>query len=173
MRFRFLLPVLFLGTLCCAQDETITTLETGGKITDGDKNLEGVAVYALIDNVRVDSMVTKANGKFGLMLALQKEHMLEFRKDGYVSKRVLIDLRMKVRPNAEVVLAPIDMDISLLDEAHYEGADTDVLDFPSAIVRWDKGLNGFAMDHEYTMGMARANGSVLLMAARTGTGKNK
>lgn len=172
MRLLFL-PLLFATTLACAQEETITSLETGGKITDGEKNLDGVTVYALIDNVRVDSMTTKANGKFGLMLALQKEHMLEFRKAGYVSKRVLIDLRMKVRPTAEVVLAPIDMDISLLDEAHYEGADTDVLDFPSAIVRWDKGLNGFAMDHEYTMGMARANGSVLLMAARTGTGKKK
>lgn len=173
MRLPLLIAALLASIYCSAQDETITTLETGGKITNGEKNLEGVAVYALIDNVRVDSMVTKANGKFGLMLALQKEHMLEFRKPGYVSKRVLIDLRMKVRPNAEVVLAPIDMDISLLDEAFYKGADTDVLDFPSAIVRWDKGLNGFAMDHEYTMGMARANGSVLLMAARTGTGKNK
>lgn len=173
MRLRFLLSLLFLGSVCFAQDETITNLETGGKITDGEKNLEGVTVYALLDNIRVDSMVTKANGKFGLLLALQKEHMLEFRKEGFVSKRVLVDLRMKVRPNAEVVLAPIDMDISLLDEAYYEGADTDVLDFPSAIVRWDKGLTGFAMDHEYTMGMARANGSVLLMAARTGTGKRK
>lgn len=156
-----------------AQDQEETALEVAGRITDGEKNLEGVHVYAMIENMRMDSLKTTANGKFAMLLDLQKEHMLEFKKDGYVVKRMLIDLRVKAKPGQELIVAPIDMDISLLSEEYYEGADTDVLDFPSAIVRWNKTTSGFAMDHEYTMGMARANGSVLLMAARTGTGKKK
>ncbi|MEO8069026.1 MAG: hypothetical protein ABI599_15120 [Flavobacteriales bacterium] len=173
------LPILFLllssaSIPVLAQDEeAVTALEVAGRITDGEKNLEGVLVYAMIDNVRVDSLKTTGNGKFGMLLDLQKEHMLEFKKEGYVVKRMLIDLRVKARPGQELVVAPIDMDVTLLDEQYYEGADTDVLDFPSAIVRWNKTQGAFAMDYDYTMGMARANGSVLLMAARTGTGKKK
>lgn len=156
-----------------AQDDELTALEVAGRITDGEKNLEGVQVFALQENVRVDSLKTTGNGKFAMVLDLQKEHMIEFTKEGYVVKRMLIDLRVKAKPGQELIVAPIDMDVTLLSEEFYEGADTDVLDFPSAIVRWNKTTGGFAMDHEYTMGMARANGSVLLMAARTGTGKKK
>jgi len=176
MRFSTLASLVL---LCCSaatawgQDDDLTALEVAGRITDGEKNLEGVQVYSLIGNVRMDSMKTMGNGKFAMLLGLQKEHMLEFTKDGYVVKRMLIDLRVKAKPGQELIVAPIDMDVTLLAEEFYEGADTDVLDFPSAIVRWDKTAGGFAMDHEYTMGMARANGSVLLMAARTGTGKKK
>lgn len=176
MRPTLLFPLLLLScsaTSVLAQDEAVTALEVAGRITDGEKNLEGVQVYAMIENVRMDSLKTTGNGKFAMQLALQKEHMLEFKKDGYVVKRMLIDLLVKAKPGQELILAPIDMDVTLLDEDYYEGADTDVLDFPSAIVRWDKTKGGFAMDYEYTMGMARANGSVLLMAARTGTGKKK
>ena len=55
----------------------------------------------------------------------------------------------------------------MLTVQYSPGPDTEVLDFPVAIVKYDKSLDAFIQDQEYTMGMQRANGALLLMAART------
>ena len=80
-------------------------------------------------------------------------------------KRIVIDTRADVEPE-HLIYVPLVMDISMLAEEKYQGVDTDVLDFPFAIVRYNKSIDAFVQDQEYTMGMQRANGALLLMAAR-------
>ena len=70
------------------------------------------------------------------------------------------------KEGVEVMIAPIGMDISLLEKAKYTGANTDDLDFPFAIVRWNKAQGAFVQDQEYTLDMQRTNGAILLMAGR-------
>jgi hypothetical protein len=80
---------------------------------------------------------------------------IEFHKEGFVAKRMVFDTHLpKAKADAEFVIEPITMEVGMLERARYEGANTDDLDFPFAIVKWDRTLGTFAQDQEYTMGHA-------------------
>lgn len=139
-------------------------LPVHGRITDGDKKLDGCEVIIFEGNEQVSSQTTDRSGRFGVGLELEKEYALEFRREGFVPKRIVIDTRAKLEDG--LIFSPLVMDVSMLLASKYEGADTDVLDFPFAIVRYDKKANAFIQDPTYTAGMIRANGALLLMAGR-------
>ncbi len=147
-----------------ANDERI--LEIEGRITDGEKKLAGCEVVVYEGNEVVGRQVTDKNGRFGLGLGLNKEFALVFQKEGFLPKRVLVDTRAKV-PAEMIGIPPLEMAMSMLPASKYEGGDTDVLDFPFAIVRWNKQAMAFVQDQQYTAGMMRANGAALLQAGRT------
>jgi hypothetical protein len=150
-----------------AQSPEETPLEVYGRITDGENKLAGCEILVYNGNDRVGAITTDKGGKFDLRLALEGSYGLEFRKEGFAPKRIVIDTHMpKIREGVEVMIAPIGMDISLLEKAKYTGANTDDLDFPFAIVRWNKGQGAFVQDQEYTLDMQRTNGAILLMAGR-------
>ncbi|MCB0793337.1 MAG: hypothetical protein KDB88_01250 [Flavobacteriales bacterium] len=136
-----------------------------GKVTDGEAKLPDCTIIAFKDNVAMDTLVTGKNGKFDLALELQHTYGIEFRAEGYVPKRILVETAFP-HEEEDIFFEPLVMDISLLLKEKYEGVDADVLDFPFAIVRFDKGQQAFVQDRDYTMGMQRANGALLLMAAR-------
>lgn len=149
-----------------AQGTDTRVLEVTGRITDGDKKLPGCEVAVYGGNELVATRQTDKSGWFGLALELQKEYALVFQKEGFLPKRVLVDTRAKVPAEMEH-LVPLEMEMSLLPASKYEGADTDALDFPFAIVKWNRQLLSFVQDQQYTVGMMRANGAALLQAGRS------
>lgn len=163
------LIVLFTSLACSsasAQQTDSRILEVTGRITDGDKKLPGCEVLVYDGNEVVGTQVTDKNGRFGLGLGLQKEFAIVFQKEGFLPKRMLVDTRGKVPAELEN-LVPIDMEMSMLPAEKYEGADTDVLDFPFAMVKWNRQLLAFVQDQQYTADMMRANGAALLQAGRS------
>lgn len=163
------LIVLFTALACSsasAQQTDSRILEVTGRITDGDKKLPGCEVLVYDGNEVVGTQVTDKNGRFGLGLGLQKEFAIVFQKEGFLPKRMLVDTRGKVPAELEN-LVPIDMEMSMLPAEKYEGADTDVLDFPFAMVKWNRQLLAFVQDQQYTADMMRANGAALLQAGRS------
>jgi hypothetical protein len=148
-----------------AQEETLV-LPIEGRITDGDKKLEGCEVLTYEGNELVGRQVTDKSGRFGMGLGLGKEFAIEFRKEGFLPKRILVDTRAEL-PKELVEIAPLDMEMSMLPASKYEGADTDALDFPFAIVKYDKRVKAFTQDHQYTTDMMRTNGALLLMSVRS------
>lgn len=148
----------------CAQTDA-RVLEITGRITDGEKKLAGCEVVVYDGNDVVGTQLTDKNGRFGLGLGLQKEFAILFQKEGFLPKRVLVDTRGRIPVELEH-LVPIDMEMSLLPMSKYDGADTDALDFPFAIVRWNRSLLAFVQDQQYTAGMMRANGAALLQSGR-------
>lgn len=157
--------VLAFGLPTLAQQDESRILEITGRITDGQKKLEGCTVTVYEGNDVVGTQKTDKNGRFGLGLGLQKEFAIVFEKEGFLPKRMLVDTRAKI-PVEVLAIAPIDLEMSMLVATKYEGADTDVLDFPFAIVKWDRRLLAFAQDYQYTADMMRANGAALLQAGR-------
>ncbi|MBV6404537.1 MAG: carboxypeptidase regulatory-like domain-containing protein [Flavobacteriales bacterium] len=136
-----------------------------GRVTDGEKKLEGCEVITYRDNERVGTFTTDKSGKFALGLALGRNFSIEFRKAGFVPKRVQIDTHFP-EPTEGVVFEPLVMDIGMLAGSKYNGVSTDELDFPFALIRYDARAGMFAQDPEWTMGMQRTNGALLLMAGR-------
>jgi hypothetical protein len=162
-----LTALLLLASLpAVAQEPEALTLEIIGRITDGDKKLEGVEVVVYEGNEVVGRQVTDKSGRFGLGLGLQKEFAIVFEKEGFLPKRMLVDTRAKI-PAEVVDIAPISMEMSMLVADKYEGADTDVLDFPFAIVKWNRQAMAYVQDYQYTADMMRANGAALLQAGRS------
>ncbi|MBK9274901.1 MAG: carboxypeptidase regulatory-like domain-containing protein [Flavobacteriales bacterium] len=136
-----------------------------GRITDGDSKLEGCEVITYRENEQVGSITTDRSGRFALGLALNRSFSIEFRKAGFVPKRVQIDTHFPKAAD-DLVFEPLVMDIGMLAEAKYNGVSTDELDFPFARIRYDEKAGMFAQDPEWTMGMQRTNGALLLMAGR-------
>lgn len=165
---RLALPfVLFLISISAfAQEREALVLQITGRISDGEKKLPGCEVIVYQGNDIVGQQVTDKSGRFGLGLGLQREYAIVFQKEGFLPKRMLVDTRGKIAPGT-TSLAPIDMEMSMLMASKYEGSDTDVLDFPFAIVQWNRQLGAFAQDQQYTAGMMRANGAALLQAGRS------
>lgn len=146
-------------------------LPVSGRITDGENKLEGCWIVTYDGNDVIAEFATDKSGKFAMNLGLNKQYGLEFHKEGFVPKRIVIDTRADV-PAEHLMYVPLVMDISMLEEEKYHGVDTDVLDFPFAIVKYSRVVDAFVQDQEYTMGMQRTNGSLLLMAARAEKHKN-
>lgn len=142
-------------------------LEITGRITDGEKKLQGCEVVVYEGNDVVGKQMTDKAGKFGMGLDLGKEFAVVFSKEGFLPKRILVDTRANL-PKEVLGIPPLQMEMSMLPASKYEGADTDVLDFPFAIVRFDKRTMSFAQDQQYTVDMMRTNGALLLMAGRAG-----
>jgi len=158
--------VLLASNAIAQKDGEPMVLEIVGRITDGEKKLAGCQVTVYDGNDVVGEQVTDKSGRFGIGLGLQKEFAIVFQREGFLPKRMLVDTRAKI-PVEVVAIAPLDMEMSMLVADKYEGADTDVLDFPFAIVKWNRQVGAFIQDQEYTVDMMRANGAALLQAGRS------
>lgn len=161
-----LVLALFLhGALVQAQEPL--GLLINGRVSYGDAKLQGCEVITYKGNEIVSRQVTERNGRFGMIIGLGEEFAIEFRKEGFLPKRVIVDTRAEL-PKDVVEIAPVEMAMSMLPAEKYEGADTDELDFPFAIVRYDRGVGAFVQDNQYTADMMRTNGALLLMSGRSG-----
>ncbi len=164
------LPMAFMCAVCHGQDYAAQPIPllVDGQITDGEKKLVGAEVVVFKGNELMVTVKTNKGGRFGVKLDTGQDYAMEFRHDGFVAKRIAIDTRMpKPKPGQEFELVPLDITISLLEKERYDGAPTDDLDFPFALIKFNKKTLAFEQDAEYTMGMQRTNGALLLMAARS------
>lgn len=167
----YLLPVaafLLLNSALNAQSTApVHTIPVHGRVTSGDAKLPGCMILVYKGNEVVAEQLTGKSGKFALGIPVGDQYALEFKIDGYVPKRIIVDTRADV-PAEELVFVPLDMVVGMMAASKYEGADTDVLDMPFAIVRFNPKTKAFEDDLEYTRSMMRTNGSLLLMAGRAG-----
>jgi len=149
-----------------AQPEALV-LPINGRVSNGDHKLEGCSVLTYKGNDLIGNQVTDRSGRFGMVLGLGEEFAIEFRKEGFLPKRILVDTKGEL-PKDLLEIAPIEMAMNMLPSSKYEGADTDELDFPFAIVKYDRGAKAFIQDQQYTADMMRTNGALLLMSGRAG-----
>ncbi len=165
-----LLPVVYLFLLClpafhASAQEDAVVVPISGRITAGDERLEGCEVVIFRHNELVEQFSTGKSGKYSVSLPLNALFSLEFRRTGYVPKRVQIDTHF---PGAteDVYFEPLLIDIGLLPESKYKGVSTDELDYPFAFIRYNEREEAFMDDQEWSVDMQRTNGALLLMASR-------
>ncbi|HQV75148.1 MAG: hypothetical protein KBA60_08230 [Flavobacteriales bacterium] len=169
--FLLLVLVLLLGNSHAQDSSEPLTLPIAGKVADSDDHkLQGCEVLIFKGNDLVGQQLTERNGRFTLELGLGEEFSMEFRMEGYLPKRILVDTRADL-PKDLLGIAPVEIDMHMMPASKYNGADTDELDFPFAIVAWDKRAQAFVQDREYTTDMMRTNGALLLMSGRAAVKK--
>ncbi len=116
------------------------------------------------DELRMATFMTRRKGHFQTALEHDHVYTLEFSKAGFITKRIVVDTRADVHPS-QLPGMPMLMDVEMLRTDRYKGIDTDALDMPFAIVRFDKRAREFVQDPEYAQEMHRTNSALLLQAA--------
>lgn len=141
-------------------------LVLAGTVTDGENDLPGVDVALYKGNEVIATVQTSSSGAFKLKVPIHELYTLVFRQEGAVSKLAIIDTRIPGHViGGQIKLTPLDLSVSLLRRERYGNASTDDLDFPFAMVAYDRVTGRFQQDMDYTTSMQRLNGALLLMAA--------
>tara|TARA_R110002096_G_scaffold136909_7_gene289862 strand:+ start:44891 stop:45394 length:504 start_codon:yes stop_codon:yes gene_type:complete len=150
----FLLSFLF-GSLIAQNGSSL--LPFSGKIFTESKKDNKVTVKLYDGNKLVSSYETKANGKFIMDLERNKKYTVEFSQTAYVTKRISIDT--KVNPKEVELLKEFKFDVDLIKEE--EGINYSNLDFPIALIEFEKHSGQFDYNKAYTENMLKEQERIL------------
>lgn len=153
--FQIILPIFLL--LCApslgqAQDNDTTSvgsyevLDINGKITHGEDALDGVLVELFEGNRVVDAFETKKNGKFKFTLLNNQIYTIQLTKDGYYTKRISVNTNM---PSDYEDTYRFEFDINL-DSREDQEFDKYLVEYPSALIAFEKKKDRFNFDKDYT-----------------------
>lgn len=130
-----------------------------GVIKSGSKKCKDALVLVYDGNELLTSEVTGKDGKFYVYLDAQNNYSIQVIAPGLLPKTVLFDTHSQ----GELQAFSYACDFNLVPMALFQGQDTDILDFPVAMLRYDDELKDFKMDEAYT-GNYRRNYHSLLQA---------
>ncbi|NQX91089.1 MAG: hypothetical protein HRT74_02940 [Flavobacteriales bacterium] len=124
-----------------------------GIVTEEGKKCKDAKVQIYEGNTEVDVLYTPNNGKFMVELAFNKYYTIRISKKGMVAKIISIDTRVK----SDRVKVPIyQCDVDLVPEKLFIGLNASLLDFPMAIVVYNRKKGEFEHNEEYTAHMRTA-----------------
>lgn len=155
------LSILFLASLAMAQGEK-RILRFGGNVYDNSEKAENVTVSLYDGNYLVSEDVTSRNGKFSIDLAKNKHYTVQFDKEGYMTKRIVIDTELGSDGKENV--KTFKFDVGLIKRE--SGKDYSILDFPIAIIKYHAESNQFFYDSKYTEHMLKAQKDIEKSEAR-------
>ncbi len=113
-------------------------------------------------NELIWSTVTGPDGTFEFVIPENKYVALVVEKEGFMSKYIIFDTRSERMPKN---LEPYDCHIDLVLESDLKGIDVSRLDFPIAIVEFDKKTRKFNHNQSYTDNMIEDYNYLLNKAA--------
>ncbi len=105
-------------------------------IKNSFKKLKHVKLYIYEDGKKID-VITAHNGKFKFSLPLDKEVMLEFNCDNYVSKRIAFNTNLEDE-NIDLPVFSMTLNLYQKDNLFMSEQDEDLLDFPVAYIAFDE-----------------------------------
>lgn len=153
MNAKILLSGLILfSTISFLSAQEITDHEFAGKIYIDGKKAKDVLVKAYDGNKCFSNYMTGSNGKFVFTGGVEKYYTLEFKKEGYVTKRIVI--RTHNTRNLEFETSTYRFDVDLVKEE--EGVDYDEYDFPITIIEIDSNEEEFTHNRKYTENRLKA-----------------
>jgi len=124
-----------------------SVLDISGYILLDDKKVEGAIVKLYQDNLIVDKLSTKKNGKFRFMLFSDSEYMIEVSKQDCVDERIYISTKNEGTMDDKYYFEFI-ADLMKLKE--FKGINFSNLDFPTAIIKYDKDDDEYVHDKVYS-----------------------
>ncbi|MEM9025206.1 MAG: hypothetical protein AAGB22_15770, partial [Bacteroidota bacterium] len=110
--------------------------------------MQGTTVTLYQDDVSVDKASTDKNGRFKFELDYNHIYVLEFSRNGYVTKRLHINTNDVPEENAKFGHEFGGFVVSLFKEM--EGLDVSILEQPIGKVFYDPGTEQFEYDRKYT-----------------------
>ncbi|MEQ8623625.1 MAG: hypothetical protein RJQ00_02850 [Vicingaceae bacterium] len=117
----------------------------GYTFIDGKKSKD-VIVKVFDDNKCISTLETKSNGKFVFIADSEKYYTLQFEKEGFFTKRIII--KTDKTQNIDFSSKTYKFDVGLVKKEPY--LDNDSYDFPMAILELNHQNREFEFNKEYT-----------------------
>jgi len=125
-------------------------LEISGNLASGIKSSGGVYLVKLIeDNKVIEQVEVGSKEKFKLNLKRDKMYTVKIEKEGFISRMVSVCTHMPPNSN-KTNLYRFHFDIDLFTEAFSRYFDADDIDFPIALINYNKSRGLFNYDKNYT-----------------------
>jgi len=129
-------------------------LELSGKVNHlshkADDSYKAELIYY---NTVVDSVIVKDNKPFKFNFKKNAYYAIRISKKGYVTRLISVHTHLTKDKDG---FYRMHFDTELIEEADSNGLDAETLDFPIAIISFDKKLGWFYYNEEYTGNIKRA-----------------
>lgn len=126
--------------------EPFDVLDISGEITHGDASLDGVLVELFEGNKVVDAFETKKNGKFKFTLMSEEIYTIQLTKKGYYTKRISVNTKVPSEIE-DTYKFDFDINVDAKEDKEYDGY---LVEYPSALIAYDKKKDEFIFDKTYT-----------------------
>ncbi len=143
-----LLYLLMVLTMCKPLSGQHLIIYGKMKIKKGE--LKGSRIRMMEDGQLVNSYSPENSGKFEINMKYSKNYILEFVKNGYVTKRLSFNTDVPDKLKNEV-LGPIDFTIELFPQA--EGYESIVFKNPVGKIEYFRNIRNFSYDVDYSRKM--------------------
>lgn len=127
-------------------NDTMLCLEITGKAMFNGTQLAGVTVVLTENNKEVSKTPIPPKGKFLLVLKKNSHYTVKISKNGFVTRSVSVDTQLP--PGTEYGIYRFDMEVELFKEN--KNINNDYLDFPVALISYDKEKDVFNYSKKYT-----------------------
>lgn len=126
------------------------TIHFGGFVNSTDGKLDKAAVKVFVGNKEIHRTATK-KGKFTLNLPKNIECTIVVSKDGYFSKSIALNTRMK---NQKIDQFKFELEFNLFNKKDIsQASESFILDFPVAKIGIDPQKGFYDMDKQYSRNM--------------------
>ena len=125
---KLLIGILALFSLCYFDNKTELKLEINGIVTHYGKPVGNTLISIYLDSMAIDQLLSKRNGRFDIFLDYQKEFIIEFSKEGYVTKRIIISTYVPEKTRQEGGAGFYDLNVDLTEMIR--GLDIEVFNQP-------------------------------------------
>ena len=141
---RSLILFLLLGSaISLAAQNTFTV---NGRLKVEGSDLGGARMVIMKDGEK-ERTVTSDLGRFSLDLDIGHKYILEFQKDGFVTKKLLFNTNAPAQAAANG-FTPFEFAVSLFKQ--YDDVNIVVFNQPVGIIRFEPGMDDFDYDTDYT-----------------------
>lgn len=146
MKFKNIITTLFmLISINYLSAQHFKSHEFSGRIFIEDKKAKEVTIKVYDGNKCFSTYITRPNAKFIFVAGIEDYYTIEFEKEGYVTKRVVVNTKntRKIKSTD-----PFKFDITL--EKEEDGVNYSEHDFPAAIIEIDEKTEEFVFNEKYT-----------------------
>ncbi|MGB0886992.1 MAG: hypothetical protein ACPGSL_02615 [Vicingaceae bacterium] len=152
-RIKLLLPLSVFFILFCSAIkptstlEKISSLEVKGYIFNNDEKVNGALVKLYQKNKLINQTNSK-KGKFSFTLLSGARYTIEVIKFGSVTEIIQVSTVEKTQFVGKYLY---EFRIDLMNVSRFENVDMSLLDFPTAIIKYDKNEGEYLHDAQYSI----------------------
>ncbi len=147
---RVIVIVLFLFSFSTIEAQSKGKVKARGIVYHKNRPIDGAIIDVYADGIKQEIIITKANGKFKVIMDLNKKYIVNVSQFGKCTKKVSVDTNI---PDSESGIWQIAFEISLFDLM--TGLDVSALDEPVAKITYDETNGYFDFDARYSAIMAQ------------------
>ena len=143
----FLILIASSGLSFFGNQNELPKLEVNGIATYNNKPVGNIIISIYHNSLIVEQLQGKRNGRFDVFLDYQKEYVLEFSKEGFVTKQIIISAMVSEKALMQGGTGFYDLNVEMVEMIR--GLNTALFDLPVAKYVFDEASFFYIRDEEF------------------------